>query len=79
MTETIKTKLQRWGNSFGIVLPMKVVEKENLSEGKEITITVDSKEKTKVKEVFGILKKELRNVDTQKALKEVDEAFWSEE
>lgn len=77
--EQVDVKVKRWGNSFGIVLPMKVVEKENLSEGKEIIITIQSKEKTKVKDVFGILKKELSKIDTQKALRDVDKAFWSEE
>ncbi len=77
--EQIDVKVKKWGNSFGIVLPMKVIEKENLSEGKEIMITVQSKEKTKVKDVFGMLKKELHGIDTLKALKEVDKAFWSKE
>ncbi len=40
---------------------------------------MQSKDKTKVKDVFGILKKELNKVDTQKALQEVDKAFWHEE
>lgn len=77
--EQVDVRVKRWGNSFGIVLPIKVVEKEKLSEGKEIIITIQSKEKTKVKDVFGILKKELGKVDTQKALREVDRAFWPEE
>lgn len=75
--EQIDARVKKWGNSFGIVLPMKVIERENLTEGKEIMVTVQSKEKTKVKDVFGILKKELNNVDAQKALREVDKAFWS--
>ncbi len=77
--EQINTRVKKWGNSLGIVLPMKVVEKENLSEGKEITITIENKGKTKVKDVFGILAKELKNVDTKKALRDVDKAFWPEE
>ncbi len=76
--EQVDVKVKRWGNSFGIILPVRVVEKENLSEGKEIIVTIQSKEKTKVKDVFGILKKELSKVDTQKALREVDKAFWPE-
>ena len=77
--EQIDVKVKRWGNSFGIVLPVRVVEKEKLGEGKEIIVTIQSKEKTKVKDVFGILKKEISKVDTQRALREVDKAFWSEE
>ena len=77
--DQIDVKVKKWGNSLGIILPMRIVEKENLSDGKEIMITIQSKEKTKVKEVFGVLKKELNDIDTQKALKEVDKAFWSKE
>ena len=46
--EKTTVQVKRWGNSFGIVLPMKVVEKENLKEGVEITIIVQSKKKTTV-------------------------------
>ena len=77
--EQINVKVKKWGNSFGIVLPMGIVEKEKLREGKEITVTVRSKDKTKVKDIFGILKRELAGVDTQKALREVNKAFWPEE
>ena len=77
--EQIDVQVKKWRNSFGIVLPRKVVESEKLSEGKEVMITVQSKEKTKVKDVFGLLKKELNNIDTQKTLKEVDRAFWSKD
>jgi len=38
--EQITTKVKRWGNSFGVLLPKKVVEQEHLDEGSEITITV---------------------------------------
>ena len=77
--EQIDVRVKKWGNSYGIVLPIRIVEKESLSEGKEIMITIQAKNKTKVKNVFGILKKELSKVDTRKMLKEVDKAFWSKE
>jgi len=77
--EQIDAKVKKWGNSFGIVLPMKVIEKEKLREGKEVTVTIRPRKITKVKDIFGILKEELKNVDTQKALREVDKAFWPED
>lgn len=77
--EQINVKLKKWGNSYGVLLPMKVIEKENLKEGKEITVTVRPREMTRVRDVFGILKKELKNVDTKKALREVDKALWPED
>ena len=81
--EKTTVQVKRWGNSFGIVLPMKVVEKENLKEGVEITIIVQSKKKTTVGDLMRIsrslgLDKKLKNIDTSKALREVDKAFWSE-
>ena len=82
--EQINTKVKRWGNSFGIILPMKVVEKENLKEGVEITVTVQPKKKMTVGDLMRISKelgldKRLKNIDTAKALREVDKAFWSNE
>lgn len=77
--EQINVKIKKWGNSYGVVLPMDVVIKEKLKDGKEVTLTVTPRKITKVKDVFGILKEELKNVDTRKALREVDKAFWPED
>ena len=35
-----KAKLKRWGNSFGIVIPKEIIEKEGLREGEEVEISV---------------------------------------
>ncbi|MEK6800668.1 MAG: hypothetical protein AABY10_05695 [Nanoarchaeota archaeon] len=37
--------------------------------------TVQAKNKTKVKDVFGMLNKELKNVEAQKTLRGVDKLF----
>ncbi len=34
----IKTKLRKWGNSYGIVVPIKFMQKEKMKEGDAITI-----------------------------------------
>lgn len=78
--ETIKTKVKKWGNSFGIILPMKIVEREHLREGSEIDITLNSNKITTVGDLMRIsrelgLDKKLKNVDTEKALREIDKAF----
>jgi len=36
----VKARLRRWGNSYGVVLPKEVVEKEGLKEGDEVEISV---------------------------------------
>jgi antitoxin component of MazEF toxin-antitoxin module len=82
--EQIETRAKKWGNSLGIVLPSKVVEKEKIDEETDLVISVRTKKKTTVGELMefskkmGIAKK-LSNVDTAKALKEIDRAFWPEE
>ena len=35
-----KTKIKRWGNSLGIVLPKALVYEEELKEGEEVEVTV---------------------------------------
>jgi antitoxin component of MazEF toxin-antitoxin module len=42
-----KAKLKRWGNSFGIVVPKEIVEKEGLKEGEEVEISVRKASDTK--------------------------------
>lgn len=35
-----KSKVKRWGNSLGVVLPKALVEEEGLKEGEEVEVTV---------------------------------------
>jgi antitoxin component of MazEF toxin-antitoxin module len=50
--EQITAKVRRWGNSFGILLPKKVVDEEHLDEGSEVTITVQPKRAMTVGELM---------------------------
>jgi len=72
----IKTKLRKWGNSFGIVIPLKAIETTEIKEGDEVTILMN-KEKTKniLKEMFGTLK---TKKTTQDIMKEIDKELDSE-
>jgi len=58
----IKSKLRRWGNSFGIVVPQNALG-EGLKENDDITVFI-SKSKPDLKKVFGKLKK--WKIDPQK-------------
>ena len=40
ITVQAKSRLKRWGNSYGIVVPKEVVEKEGLKEGGIVEISV---------------------------------------
>lgn len=35
-----KSKLKKWGNSYGVVVPKEIVEKEGLKEGELVEISV---------------------------------------
>ena len=64
----IKSKLRRWGNSFGIIVPQKAVEEENFNEGDEVTVLL-RKEKPDLRKLFGALKN--WKIDTQKFKDEI--------
>ena len=68
----IQTKLRKWGNSVGVVIPSEFLRKNNLREGQEIIIEI-VKKKT-IKELFGSLKD--WKIDSQK-LKEDLRKDWS--
>lgn len=46
-----KGKLKRWGNSFGVIVPKEVVEREGLREGEEVEIWV--RKASNVTDLFG--------------------------
>ena len=51
------TKTKKWGSSLGIIIPKIIVERENLKQNQEIKIlAVETKEKVRVKSIFGKLK-----------------------
>ena len=81
--EQIDTKIRRWGNSYGIVIPRKIMDKQRLKEGSEIVLSVQSKNKMTVGDLMNLarklnLAKKLQKINTQRALKELDETFWQE-
>ncbi len=76
--ETINTKVKKWGNSFGIILPADIVKHNNIKEGANIEIRINAKNKTLARDIFGILKGRLAR-DTNDLLKEVDRDFEKNE
>ncbi len=46
-----KSKLKKWGNSYGVVVPKEIVEKEGLREGEVVEISV--RKATEVNRLFG--------------------------
>lgn len=74
--ESANVKIRKWGNSFGVVLPIELIQKQNLNEGSEIQILIQSEKKHSRANLFGILNKRLKR-PTQEVLDEIDEDWDS--
>lgn len=81
--EQIKTKLRRWGNSFGVVIPREIISKEGLKEDHEVFVTVQPKRYTTVGDLMEMAKKfKLKRKSektTQEIMDEIDKELWPEE
>ena len=69
----IETKLRRWGNSFGVLIPKGELERDNLKENDSIIVIVKRKI-SPAKELFGSL---MIKEPTDKIMREIDEKFKS--
>lgn len=76
--EKTNVKVKKWGNSFGIVLPKALIENQSIKDGTEIEIFIQTKHKTKVKDIFGLARGKLKR-NTQEVLDEVDKDFEPED
>jgi antitoxin component of MazEF toxin-antitoxin module len=65
----IQTKLKKWGNSLGVVIPIEFLKKRNLTEGQEVIIEIEKKDL--LSDLFGSLKK--WKADSQKIKDEIRE------
>ncbi|MBS3081215.1 hypothetical protein J4221_07125 [Candidatus Pacearchaeota archaeon] len=72
--EKAYVRVKKWGNSYEVILPSKIIKEQNIIEGTELEILINQKNKTKVKDIFGILKGKLKR-DTDDLLKEVNRDF----
>lgn len=70
----IEARLKKWGRSFGVVIPMDKIKKENLEENDKVKILI-SKKKNPLRETFGILKFKR---PIEEILKEGDKESWDE-
>lgn len=61
----VETKLRKWGNSFGVVIPMDVVEKEGMKEDENVRIIVVKNSREAFRKTFGMLKGRLRKSSQQ--------------
>ena len=70
----IRTKLRKWGNSFGIVIPQKAIEQTKSKNGDEITILFKS-EKPNLHKLFGSHK---FSKPTKKLMAEMDKELYND-
>ena len=55
--EKVKTVARKWGNSFGVILPRKIVDNEKIKEGTEMTITIEVNNKMTVGDLMEFTRK----------------------
>ncbi|PIN93621.1 hypothetical protein COU54_02365 [Candidatus Pacearchaeota archaeon CG10_big_fil_rev_8_21_14_0_10_31_24] len=70
----VKTKLMKWGNSLGIIVPLSKIKNTNLIEGEEVTALIIQKNKGNLKRLFGARK---FKKSTKEIMKEIDEELYS--
>ena len=63
--EIIQTKVKKWGNSFGVIIPSEVIVEEKIKENDSIAILILRDSKKVFKETFGILKGKLTKSSQQ--------------
>ena len=66
----VKTKLRRWGNSFGVVVPLKAVEDEGVSEGDQVIVLIKREIGNSLRGTFGTSKSKK---SAKQIMKEMDE------
>ena len=65
-----KLRLRKWGNSFGMIVPQRVIETVGVKEGEKISVIFKEEKNNVLRETFGTLKSK---ISTQKIMREIDE------
>lgn len=71
----IESKLRRWGNSLGIVVPIRKLRKGSLGEGDEVKALIIKKNKVNLRKLFGAHK---FSRPIEELLKESDKELYNE-
>ena len=62
------SKIRKWGNSFGVLVPKELIEKENFKLDEEVVVRLEKKKD--ISGVFGILKTKRTTKDLIREIKE---------
>ncbi len=71
MTELV-TKVRKWGNSYGLIIPQAIMQSKHLKEGEEVEAIIIKKSNV-LRETFGTMK---FKKSTEQMMKETDEALY---
>ncbi len=67
----VETKIRKWGNSYGILLPKNIINEQNLTENDLVIINIASK-KQDLSKLFGFCK---FKKSTKEIMKEIKEGY----
>jgi len=56
----IETKVKRWGNSFGLIIPKETIINQKIKENQNISVIIIEDSKKVLNETFGSLKNKLK-------------------
>ena len=71
--DTFDAKPRQWGNSLGVIIPKELVDKEHISEKKDVTVLIISKiNQDRLQKAFGSLH---CAKPTQQIMDEIDEGY----
>ena len=73
---TIESRVRKWGNSLGVIIPKDVAEKEHLMEDQKITLVILKNNQT-VRKTFGLLKGKLKK-STQQLMDEARKELYND-
>lgn len=61
----IETKVKKWGNSFGVIIPKDVISTKKIRENQHISILILDDSRKVLKETFGSLKGKLKKTSQE--------------
>ncbi|MBS3074344.1 hypothetical protein J4447_02695 [Candidatus Pacearchaeota archaeon] len=72
----LTTKIRKWGNSYGIMIPKGFLREKKIANGEEINVIITKKHKENVlRETFGKIK---FKKSTEEMMKETDKELYNE-
>ena len=63
--EIIETKIKKWGNSYGVIIPSKIMSDQKIKENQNIKILILNDSQKVLKETFGSLKGKLKKTSQE--------------